>query len=77
VYPWCPLRLEESNGILAPGAREIGLDLFLPRLRPGCVVLLGHAYALMAEEHGDAIHRHAGAEEFARESVAKSVGMAL
>ena len=77
MYLWCTLRLEERYRILAPSPREVGLDLFLPGLRPRRVVLLRDANALMPEKHRDAIHGDARGKESARESVAESVSMSF
>src|SRR5215469_3559771 len=58
-----------------PSASNIGLQLFLTRSNPRCVVLLGDAHTLMPQQNRDTFNRHTGKKQFHGKRIAESMGV--
>ena len=74
---WCALGIGQNDWIVVPCGLQVGLDLFLARASPGCVVTLCDSYAAVPKEYGDPIERHAGEQKHHSEGIAESMRVAV
>ena len=69
------LRMRRNEGVLLPRARQICFGLLLPCV-PRIVMALSNSHAYMTQEHGHALDRYAGEQQFDCERI-QSVRMAV
>lgn len=72
---WRAFAIGQYDRIVAPCGLQIGLDLFLPRARPRCVVTLRDSDAAVPEEYRNSVEGYASEKQLDGERIPESVGM--
>src|SRR5438094_10105902 len=71
---WRAFAIGQYDRIVAPCGLQIGLDLFLPRARPRCVVTLRDSDAAVPEERRNSRERYASEKQHDGARIPESLG---
>jgi len=77
VYLWRPLRFEERDCILRPGAANIGLCLLMALAHPWSVMPLRDLHVSMPEQNRSTLKRYASEQQLERKRVSEAVRVAV